>query len=47
MRRLHWPLTKNEVEVTTKRSEATLALALASAVYFGHAEWSLSLVLLL
>lgn len=36
----------NEVEVTTKRSEATLALALASAVYFGHAEWELSLILL-
>ena len=36
----------DEVEVTTKRSEATLALALASAVYFGHAEWELSLVLL-
>lgn len=36
----------NEVEVTTKRSEATLALALASAVYFGHSEWELSLTLL-
>lgn len=36
----------DEVEITTKRSEATLALALASAVYFGHAEWELSLILL-
>ena len=36
----------DEVEVTTKRSEATLALALASAVYFGHADWELSLTLL-
>lgn len=36
----------DQVEVTTKRSEATLALALASAVYFGHAEWELSLTLL-
>lgn len=39
-------LTRDKVEVTTKRSEATLALALASAVYFGHAEWELSLTLL-
>jgi hypothetical protein len=37
---------KDEVEVTTKRSEATLALAIASAVYFGHKEWELSLTLL-
>ena len=36
----------DEVEVTTKRTEATLALALASAVYFGHADWELSLTLL-
>lgn len=36
----------DEVEVTTKRSEATLALAIASAVYFGHKEWELSLTLL-
>lgn len=34
-----------EVLVTTKRSEATLALALASAVFFGHEEWQLSISL--
>jgi len=39
-------LTRDDIEVTTKRSEATLALALASAVYFGHSEWELSLTLL-
>lgn len=32
--------------ISTKRSEATLALALASAVYFGHATSELSLALL-
>ena len=34
-----------EIEVATKRSEATLTLALASAVFFAHGSWELSLTL--
>lgn len=34
-----------DVEVKTKRTESTLALALAAAVFFGNADWEVSLSL--
>ena len=37
--------SKKPVSVTTKRSEATLALALASAVFFGHPDYEVSILL--